>query len=147
MENKRLIELAEEAMELAYAPYSNFKVGAALCLRDGTLYTGSNVENSSYPVGCCAERVAIFKAVSDGERDFAKIAIVGCKDGKISDYTYPCGMCRQTISEFCGPDFKIILFNGKEQKEFSAEELLPYDFTYKLTKKEEKTNDRNRNDN
>lgn len=98
----RLIKLAEKAKESAYAPYSGFKVGAAVLTSDGKIFTGCNIENSSYGATVCAERVAIFKAVSEGYREFSKIAVTAM----------PCGMCRQALAEFCGEDFEIIV--GKE---------------------------------
>ncbi|MBQ5561948.1 MAG: cytidine deaminase [Clostridia bacterium] len=120
-----LIEKAFEARENAYAPYSKFKVGAALLTANGKIYTGCNVENASYPVGICAERVAMSKAVAEGERKFVVIAIVG--DG--SSYCYPCGMCRQFMSEFCSEDFEIIsVKSADDYKIIKMGELLPYTF-------------------
>ena len=124
MDNWELINLAEKAMENAYAPYSKFKVGAALLCSDGRVYTGCNIENASYGASNCAERTAVFKAISEGEREFIKIAIVSSG----GDFTYPCGICRQVLSEFM-PNGSIVLFS-KEQgiKEFTLNELLPYAF-------------------
>jgi len=120
-----LIEKAFEARENAYAPYSKFKVGAALLTANGKIYTGCNVENASYPVGICAERVAMSKAVADGEIKFSSIAVVGSS----SSYCYPCGMCRQFMSEFCGEDFEIIsLKSADDYKIIKMSELLPYTF-------------------
>lgn len=120
-----LIEKAFEARENAYAPYSKFKVGAALLTANGKIYTGCNVENASYPVGICAERVAMSKAVADGEIKFAALAVVGSS----SSYCYPCGMCRQFMSEFCGEDFEIIsLKSADDYKIIKMSELLPYTF-------------------
>lgn len=122
---EKLIEKAFEARENAYAPYSKFKVGAALLTANGKIYTGCNVENASYPVGICAERVAMSKAVADGEIKFSAIAVVGSS----SSYCYPCGMCRQFMSEFCGEDFEIIsLKSADDYKIIKMSELLPYTF-------------------
>lgn len=127
MDNFKLIELAKEVMKNAYAPYSNFKVGAALLTSDGCVFTGCNVENSSYGATNCAERTAIFKAVSEGCTSFKKIAIVSCK----GDYTYPCGVCLQVMGEFADPKtFKIILSNNdKDIKEILLQDMLPFAFT------------------
>lgn len=123
---KELINKAKKARENAYAPYSEFKVGAALLCKDGKIYTGCNIENISYGATNCAERTAIFKAVSEGEYEFEAIAIVGGKD-KL-ELTSPCGMCRQVMSEFCDSGFKIILADDVNQKEYLLEELLPLSF-------------------
>ncbi len=124
MDNANLIKLAQKAAQNAYAPYSNFKVGAALLCKSGNVYTGCNVENSSYGASNCAERTAVFKAVSEGERDFVKIAIVSEKGG----LTFPCGICRQVLSEFM-PNGSIVLFSEEKGiKEFALNELLPYAF-------------------
>ncbi len=131
MKYKMLIEKAIKQLEFSYSPYSEFSVGAALLCRDGSVYTGCNVENASYPAGNCAERTAVFNAVSSGKRDFEAIAIVGGKNGQITDYCSPCGICRQVLREFCKDGFKIILFDGKEEKIFTLSDLLPYGFTVK----------------
>ena len=124
MDNAQLIKLAQEAAKKAYAPYSGFKVGAALLCKSGNVYTGCNVENSSYGASNCAERTAVFKAVSEGERDFVKIAIVSEKGG----LTFPCGICRQVLSEFM-PNGSIVLYSDEQGiKEFALNELLPYAF-------------------
>ena len=124
MDNTQLIKLAQEAAKKAYAPYSNFKVGAALLCKSGNVYTGCNVENSSYGASNCAERTAVFKAVSEGERDFVKIAIVSEKGG----LTFPCGICRQVLSEFM-PNGTIALYSDEQGiKEFALNEFLPYAF-------------------
>lgn len=124
MDNAQLIKLAQEAAKKAYAPYSDFKVGAALLCKSGNVYTGCNVENSSYGASNCAERTAVFKAVSEGERDFVKIAIVSEKGG----LTFPCGICRQVLSEFI-PNGSIVLYSDEQGiKEFALNELLPYAF-------------------
>ena len=105
----QLIELAKDAMARAYAPYSGFKVGAALLCADGTVFQGCNIENASFSPTICAERTAIFKAVSEGQRAFTAIAVCGGKDGVITGYFPPCGVCRQVMREFCGDDFTIYL--------------------------------------
>ena len=124
MDNKELLKIAKEAKSKSYCPYSKFKVGACLLTKSGKIYTGANIENSSYPLTVCAERVAFFKAISEGEKEFEKIAISGSSD----DFCFPCGACRQVMSEFCGNDFVIILENEKEIKSFTLGELLPYSF-------------------
>lgn len=127
-----LISKAAEAREKSYAPYSDFSVGAALLCADGTVYTGANIENSSYTPTVCAERVAFFSAVHDGHRDFAAIAIVGGhKDKAPLELCPPCGVCRQVMSEFCQGDFKIILTDGKDSRILTLDEMLPYRFTLK----------------
>ena len=129
MTNAALLELAEQAMQYAYAPYSGFKVGAALVGKSGTVYTGCNVENASFGVTNCAERTALFKAVSEGEREFTRIAIVGGKDGVITDYCYPCGICRQALSEFTDIRFEVILKDGADNIiSTTLNDLLPESF-------------------
>ena len=127
---EKLIKEAIEARERAYCPYSNFAVGAALLVGSGEIYRGCNAENASYPAGICAERCAMFKAVSEGHGDFAAIAIVGGRKGEASDtYAYPCGICRQVMSEWAGKDFKIIVAKScADYKVYSLEELLPESF-------------------
>ena len=100
---KELVLKAIKAMEQAYTPYSHFQVGAALLTEEGRIYTGCNIENAAYTPTNCAERTAFFKAVSEGERNFKAIAIVGGKDGVLTTYTPPCGVCRQVMMEFCNP--------------------------------------------
>ena len=125
MDNKALIQEAIEAKKNSYSPYSNFAVGAALLCKDGKIYRGCNIENGAYPTSMCAERVALFKAVSEGERDFIGIAIVS-SSGEI---TPPCGACRQALSEFVNGDFKVILAkNQDEYKTYDFAELLPLSF-------------------
>ncbi len=127
---EKLIELAMEQLSFSYAPYSEFKVGAALLTQDGKIYTGCNIENAAYTPSNCAERTAFFKAVSEGERAFQAICIVGGKNGVLTDYTAPCGVCRQVMIEFCNPDtFQVILAISKEQfKIFTLKELFPLGF-------------------
>lgn len=125
---EELIKKATFARVNAYAPYSKYKVGAALLCGDGTIYKGANIENSAYSETVCAERVAFFNAISKGgNRDFKAIAIVGGKD-EIKEFAYPCGSCRQVMSEFCDDSFKIVLYNGKEIKTISLSKLLPSKF-------------------
>ena len=125
---KDLILHATKAREKAYAPYSAFSVGAALLCKDGSVYTGCNVENASYSETVCAERTAVLKAVSQGKRDFSAIAIVGGKNDEISDFVYPCGSCRQVLREFCNEDFEIVLSNGKDITVATLSQLLPKSF-------------------
>lgn len=127
-----LIKKASSMLEFSYAPYSNFHVGAALLTKSGKIFTGCNIENATYGATNCAERTAFFKAISEGEKEFCAIAIVGGKNGKIDDFCSPCGICRQVMAEFCSKDFKIILANSKNEiKTFSLEELLPESFSLK----------------
>ena len=127
---EKLIDTAIEQLKFSYTPYSNFKVGAALLTRSGKIYTGCNIENASYTPTNCAERTAFFKAVSEGVREFRAICIVGGKDGKLTEYTAPCGVCRQVMMEFCDPKtFQIILAVDKERYEiYTLEELMPLGF-------------------
>lgn len=122
-----LISCAVQARELSYSPYSRFSVGCAVLCGDGSIYTGCNIENASFSETVCAERTAIFKAVSQGNRGFVAIAIVGGGE-KIEGFTYPCGACRQVMSEFFARDTEIILFDGKEKKILTLGELLPNSF-------------------
>lgn len=125
MTDNELMEIAEKACENAYAPYSKFKVGAALLTSDGRVFTGCNVENSSYGAGICAERTAAVKAVSEGAVRFSAIAIANAGGG----LTFPCGICRQFLSEFAEEGFRIILRNDKGELEiFTLEELMPHGF-------------------
>ena len=125
-----LIHKAIAAREFAYAPYSNFCVGAALLTKSGKIYTGCNVENAGYSATNCAERTAFFKAVSEGEREFAAIAIVGGPRGRLTEYCSPCGVCRQVMQEFCGPDFEIHMQKaGGGVFTVKLPELLPFGFT------------------
>lgn len=127
---EKMIEAAIGQLRFSYAPYSDFKVGAALLTKDGTLYTGCNIENAAYTPTNCAERTAFFKAVSEGVREFRAICIAGGKGGVLTEYAAPCGVCRQVMMEFCDPDaFRIILAVSKEQYEiFTLRELLPKGF-------------------
>lgn len=127
---KNLIREAKLAMEHAYTPYSDFKVGSALLTAKQKIYTGCNIENVAFTSTNCAERTAFFKAVSEGEKDFAAIAIVGGKDGVITDYCPPCGVCRQVIREFVNPHrFLVIVAKSEEDYlVYFLEELLPISF-------------------
>ncbi len=126
----KLINAALLASEYAYTPFSDYCVGAALLTASGEVYTGCNIENSSYGATNCAERTAIFKAVSEGEREFEAIAVVGHKRGeKPTEYAYPCGICRQVMAEFCKNDFVIIVaVSQDDNKEYTLSELLPEAF-------------------
>ncbi|MDF9543753.1 cytidine deaminase [Bacillus cereus] len=126
MDKKKYIEEANKMLSKAYIPYSKFPVGAALVTKEGKIYTGCNIENASYGLCNCAERTAIFKAVSEGERDFSYLVITGETDGPIS----PCGACRQVIVEFCEPKMQVLLTNVKgDEKEVTVEQLLPGAFS------------------
>ena len=129
MHPEELCKLAIEAMAHAYAPYSGFKVGAALLCADGTVYQGCNIENAAYSPTNCAERTAFFKAVYDGHRDFTAIAVCGGKDGAITGAFPPCGVCRQVMREFCGEDFLIYLVNEKGFETVTLAQLLPFGFS------------------
>ena len=126
---KALMTAAAGARKLSYAPYSNFCVGAALLARDGRIFTGCNVENAAYSPTNCAERTAVFKAVSEGVREFAAIAVVGGKRGEISPFCAPCGVCRQVLAEFCPPDFPVILGTPEDFRVYALNEILPLAFT------------------
>ena len=127
-----LIEKAINAREMAYAPYSNFKVGAAVLTDDGSIYTGCNIENAAYGPTNCAERTAFFKAVYDGHRDFTAIAVCGGKDGIIAGAFPPCGVCRQVMREFCEDDFRILMVGeNRSYEEVTLADLLPHSFSAK----------------
>ena len=130
MTREALVELAREAMTHAYAPYSHFQVGAALLTKDGRVYQGCNIENASFIRTVCAERSAFFKAVYEGEREFEAIAVCGGKDGVITGFFPPCGVCRQVMREFCRDDFLIHLVGEKGSIEtLKLTELLPHSFS------------------
>ncbi len=129
MNNEKLLELAHNAAEKSYSPYSGFSVGAALLCGDGSVYLGCNVENVSFSAANCAERTAVFSAAADGKRDFKKIAVAAHrKDGQII-FTPPCGVCRQVLCEFCNKDFKVVMTDGKNIIEKTLEELMPLSFS------------------
>ena len=128
--NKRaLLAMAEEARASSYSPYSGITVGAALITADGKIYTGANIENASYTPTICAERVAFFKAISEGERRFIAIAIAGgeTEKGAKADFP-PCGVCRQVMAEFCSADFHVIWGNGEKITDKTLGEILPFGF-------------------
>ncbi|RFU71691.1 cytidine deaminase [Peribacillus saganii] len=126
MQQKDLIEEAAKAREKAYVPYSKFQVGAALLTEDGKVYHGCNIENAAYSMTNCAERTALFKALSEGDRSFSMIAVVADTDRPVP----PCGACRQVIAELCPKDMKVVLTNLKgDIKELTVEELLPGAFS------------------
>lgn len=125
----KLAKIAESARGASYSPYSGFAVGAALLTESDEIFTGANIESSSYTPTVCAERVAFFTAVHAGHRNFSAIAITGGKSGEaLSDFCPPCGVCRQVMAEFADGDFEIILYNGKDVKIYTLSELLPAGF-------------------
>ena len=129
---EKLIEMALDAMQRAYAPYSGYKVGAALLCKDGSVYCGCNIENASYSPTNCAERTAFFKAIYDGQREFTAIAVCGGKDGMITGGFPPCGVCRQVMREFCEDDFLIYMVGpGGSYETVTLSQLLPYSFSAK----------------
>ena len=131
MDRRELIDIALEARQMAYTPYSHHKVGAALLTKDGKVYRGCNIESASYTPSNCAERTAFFKAVSEGEREFEAIAIVGgFEDSPVLRLCAPCGVCRQVMMEFCDPEtFEIILCDEKDELHtYKLVELLPLGF-------------------
>ena len=126
MNEKELIEEAKKARDMAYAPYSTFQVGAALLTTDGKVYRGCNIENAAYSMCNCAERTALFKAFSEGERNFEMLAVIADTDRPVA----PCGACRQVISELCPRDMKVVLTNLKgDVQQLTVEELLPGAFS------------------
>ncbi len=125
MTHEQLIAQANEAVQYAYAPYSNYRVGAALLTEDGEVFTGVNIENASYGATICAERVAVFKAVSAGHRRFKAIALVTGQ----GDFPTPCGMCRQVLVEFGNTDMEVILYNAEKKEVHRLGDLLPLSFT------------------
>ena len=128
MTDKELLLKAIEAREMAYAPYSDHKVGAALVGKSGKVYTGCNVENAAYTPTNCAERTAIFKAVSEGEREFTAIAVVGGLGDKLSDVCAPCGVCRQVLAEFCDGDLHVVMGTPDKIVVSTLKDLLPLSF-------------------
>ena len=129
-EIQSLVDTALSQRKFAYAPYSDFRVGAALLARNGEIYTGCNIENSAYSPTNCAERTAVFKAVSEGVREFRAICITGGPgEEDPSDFCPPCGVCRQVLLEFCDPDFEIILAVNREHYQvYTLDELVPAGF-------------------
>ena len=128
--DRELIQAALDARKYSYSPYSGYRVGAALLAADGTVYTGCNIENAAFSPTICAERTAIFKAVSEGKREFCAIAIAGSPDGEVTQFSWPCGVCRQVMAEFCDPKrFTVIVAKSEEVYEKrTLEELLPKGF-------------------
>lgn len=135
MNDKELMELACKARENAYTPYSNFKVGAALLTKSGKVYCGCNIENATYTPTVCAERTAFFKAISEGEREFEKIAVAGGTGESENDFCAPCGVCRQVMAEFCDENFILVLGDKKSFKKYKLGEILPFAFTRKELEK------------
>ena len=130
MTDKELFQLAIDALKNSYSPYSGCKVGAALLSKNGKVFTGTNIENAAFGPTVCAERVAVFKAVSEGEKEFSKIAVVGGKSGEINGIFAPCGVCRQVLREFCQDDFEILLGETSDSfKTVTLKDLLPLSFS------------------
>ncbi|MBQ9276185.1 MAG: cytidine deaminase [Clostridia bacterium] len=132
MDYQELMNRAAEVREFAYAPYSHFKVGAALLAKNGKMYTGCNIENAAYTPTVCAERTAFFKAVSEGVKEFEAIAIAGGKEGEIAPFCAPCGVCRQVMAEFCDIEtFKLVLGSPQKFDVYGLADVLPFAFTPK----------------
>ena len=131
MTPEQLVELAKDAMTRAYSPYSGYKVGAALLCADGSVYQGCNIENASFTPTVCAERTAVFKAVSEGKRNFTAIAVCGGKNGVITGPFPPCGVCRQVLREFCEDGFLIYIADAQGFQTVTLADLLPYSFSAK----------------
>ena len=131
MNDMELIGAAMDAMKSAYSPYSGFTVGAALLCEGGEVYTGCNVENASYGACNCAERTAVFKAVSEGKLKYKGIAVVGGNGGSVRSFCTPCGICRQVMAEFAEEDFFVLLYDGEKMQKLTLTELLPHSFTGK----------------
>ena len=124
-----LAQAAIDAKKFSYSPYSKFMVGAALLTKSGKIYTGCNIENAAYSPTNCAERTALFKAVSEGEREFAAIAVAGNAEGVEPDYCYPCGVCRQVLMEFVGDGFEVVVVRtASDYKVYSFAEIFPFGF-------------------
>ena len=134
MTDRELIDIALCAMKNAYAPYSKCLVGAAILCDDGSVYSGCNVENASFGATNCAERTAVFKAVSDGKKKFTAVAVVGGRGGKVSEAFPPCGICRQVLSEFASEDMRVILFDGENIITHKFDDVLPFSFTTEILK-------------
>ena len=126
---RSLMDAAVAAREFSYSPYSGYRVGAALLGKSGKVYTGCNVENAGYTPTNCAERTAVFKAVSEGEREFSAIAVVGGPKDRMDSACTPCGVCRQVLAEFCPSDMPVILGTPEEWRVITLEDLLPFAFT------------------
>ena len=136
MTREELVKKAYEAQKFSYSPYSGFQVGAALLTKSGKVYTGCNIENAAFSPTNCAERTAVFKAVSEGETEFQSIAVVGNKKGAPEEkweFCTPCGVCRQVLLEFVDPEeFEILAGKGNEIRKFTLSQLLPESFGGKL---------------
>lgn len=128
IDGRALLNAAMEARKFSYAPYSHFNVGAALLTREGKIFTGCNIENASFTPTVCAERTALFKAVSEGFRHFAAIAIVGGREDSAGGFCPPCGVCRQVLAEFCPPDLPVILGDADSLSVYTLGEILPLTF-------------------
>ncbi len=128
MNERKLCDMAIEAMKYSYSPYSEFTVGAALLGKSGKVYTGCNIENASFSPTVCAERTAFFKAISQGETAFEMIAVAGGKNGEIKEGSVPCGVCRQVMNEFCSDDFVVLVVSDGAYRRFTLAELLPCSF-------------------
>ena len=136
MTDKELVLKAIDSMKNSYSPYSRFKVGTALLTENGKIYTGCNIENVAFGPSICAERVAFFKAISEGEKNFSKIAVVGGKNGVITSPTPPCGVCRQVMREFCSDDFEILIVKENENYDkVLLKDLLPHSFKPEILSK------------
>lgn len=129
MTDRELVDTALCAMKSAYAPYSRCLVGAAILCDDGSVYSGCNVENASFGATNCAERTAVFKAVSEGKKKISAVAVVGGKDGKVRETFPPCGICRQVLSEFATEDMRVIIFDGENIYTHNFFDMLPFSFT------------------
>ncbi len=130
MTDQQLCRLAIQARLQAYAPYSGYTVGAALLAENGAVYTGCNIENAAYSPTVCAERTAVFKAVSEGVHAFSKIAVAGGKGNSFAGKFPPCGVCRQVLAEFCSPDFTVLVVTGEDSyQQYTLAELLPHGFS------------------
>lgn len=129
MDYSKLMQIACKAREFAYAPYSDFKVGCAVITSTGKVYTGANIENISFGASICAERVALNKAISEGEKDFIALAVCGGKGEELAPVCSPCGICRQVIAEFCKPNFIILLGTPQNFRSYTLSDLLPLNFT------------------
>ena len=129
MTNEELCNMAVTAMDHSYSPYSGYRVGAALETSDGLTFTGCNIENASFSPTVCAERTAVFKAISEGHTKFRAIAIAGGKNGKITGIFPPCGVCRQVLAEFCSSDFLILLVKPDGYETHTLGEFLPFGFS------------------
>lgn len=128
---QKLMQQALIASKNSHSPYSNFKVGCALLTKTGKIFLGCNIENASFSATCCAERVAFFKAISEGETNFQALALVGGKNGVFSEPCIPCGVCRQVMSEFCNPNFELVIGTPENFKIYKLKDLFPLAFSKK----------------